>query len=133
MNAASLRLKLSAIATVAVLLAATPAFADDLKLSNKWRVEVSETARSDGSIVFRVTPKDGTPVDVTIAIKDGRGENNIASDIAKAFKATLDKDVFHAETDDGEDVLLKKRKGPDFELKFVESSVKATRINVEKE
>jgi hypothetical protein len=133
MNAASLRLKLSAIATVAVLLGATPTFADELKLSNKWRVEVSETARSDGSIVFRVTPKDGTPVDVTIAIKDGRGENNIASDIAKAFKATLDKDVFHAETDDGEDVLLKKRKGPDFELKFVESSVKATRINVEKE
>jgi hypothetical protein len=133
MNAASLRLKLSAIATVAVLLGATPTFADELKLSNKWRVEVSETARSDGSIVFRVTPKDGTPVDVTVAIKDGRGENNIASDIAKAFKATLDKDVFHAETDDGEDVLLKKRKGPDFELTFVESSVKATRINVEKE
>jgi hypothetical protein len=133
MNAASLRLKLSAVASVAVLFAAAPTFADDLKLSNKWRVEVSETARSDGSIVFRVTPKDGTPVDVTIAIKDGRGENNIASDIAKAFKATLDKDVFHAETDDGEDVLLKKRKGPDFELKFVESSVKATRINVQKE
>ncbi|MCM2311196.1 MAG: hypothetical protein NDI84_07290 [Steroidobacteraceae bacterium] len=133
MNAASLRLKLSAIATIVVLLGATPTFADELKLSNKWRVEVSETARSDGSIVFRVTPKDGTPVDVTVAIKDGRGENNIASDIAKAFKATLDKDVFHAETDDGEDVLLKKRKGPDFELKFVESSVKATRINVEKE
>jgi hypothetical protein len=128
-----MRLKLPVLAVMAALLGAAPTFADELKLSNKWRVEVSETARSDGSIVFRVTPKDGTPVDVTVGIKDGRGENNIADDIRDAFRATLDKDVYHSETDDGEDVLLKKRKGPDFELKFVESSVKATRINVEKE
>jgi len=127
-----IRMLMPALAAVA-LLAGPTVLAEDLKLSNKWRVEVSETARSDGTIVFRVTPKDGQPVDVTIAIKDGRGENNIASDIAKTFKATLDKDTFHAETDDGEDVLLRKRKGPDFELKLVESSVKATRINVEKE
>jgi hypothetical protein len=116
-----------------VLLTSGVALADDLKLSNKWRVEVSETARSDGTIVFRVTPKDGTPTDVTVAIKDGRGENNIADDIRDAFRATLDKNEFHSETDDGEDVLLKKRKGPTFELKLVESTVKATRLNVEKE
>ena len=128
----SIRTLLPAIAAVATFVAA-PAFAEDLKLSNKWRVEVSETARSDGTIVFRVTPKDGTPTDVTVAIKDGRGENNIAGDIRDAFRATLDKEEFHSETDDGEDVLLKKRKGPSFELKFVESTVKATRINVEKE
>jgi hypothetical protein len=128
----SIRTLLPAIAAVATFVAA-PAFAEDLKLSNKWRVEVSETARSDGTIVFRVTPKDGTPTDVTVAIKDGRGENNIAGDIRDAFRATLDKKAFHSETDDGEDVLLKKRKGPDFELKLVESTVKATRINVGKE
>jgi hypothetical protein len=122
-----------AFVVVVAAFVATPAFAEDLKLSNKWRVEVSETARSDGTIVFRVTPKDGTPTDVTVAIKDGRGENNIADDIRDAFRATLDKGTFHSETDDGEDVLLKKRKGPDFELKLVESTVKATRINVEKE
>jgi hypothetical protein len=116
-----------------VLLSSGVTLAEDLTLSNKWRVEVSETARSDGNIVFRVTPKDGTPTDVTVAIKDGRGENNIASDIRDAFRATLDKNEFHSETDDGEDVLLKKRKGPNFELKLVESTVKATRINVGKE
>jgi hypothetical protein len=128
----SIRTLLPAIAAVATFVAA-PSLAEDLKLSNKWRVEVSETARSDGNIVFRVTPKDGTPTDVTVAIKDGRGENNIADDIRDAFRATLDKKEFHSETDDGEDVLLKKRKGPNFELKLVESTVKATRINVEKE
>jgi len=106
---------------------------DELKLSNKWRVEVSDGANSDGTILFRVTPKDGQPVDVAVAIKDGRGENNVAADIRDAFRKTLDQKVFKSEVDDGEDVLLKKRKGPDFELRLVESTVKSVRINVEKE
>ena len=106
---------------------------DQPSYSNKWRIEVSEGAKSDGTMLFRVTPKDGTPIEVTVSIKDGRGENNIAKDIRDAFKATLDKKAFHTETDDGEDVLLKKRKGPDFALVLVESTVEATRLNIEKE
>lgn len=128
----SVRMLLPAIAAVATLVAG-PAWADDLKLSNKWRVEVSEGAKSDGTILFRVTPKDGQPVDVPVAIKDGTGENHVARTIRDAFRATLDQDAFHSETDDGEDVLLKKRKGPNFELKLIESDVKAVRIHVEKE
>ena len=128
----SIRTLLPTIAAVAAFVA-VPALAEDLKLSNKWRVQVSEGAKSDGTILFRVTAKDGQPVDVTVAIKDGTSENNVARNIRDAFRATLDKGTFHSETDDGEDVLLKKRKGPDFELKLVESTVKATRINVGKE
>jgi len=37
------------------------------------------------------------------------------------------------ERDDGEDVLVKKRKGPNFEVKFVESTLKGTRIKIHKE
>ena len=128
----TIRTLLPAIAVIATFVAA-PAVAEDLKLSNKWRVQVSEGAKSDGTILFRVTPKDGTAVDVPVAIKDGTGENHVARTIRDAFRATLDKDEFHSETDDGEDVLLKKRKGPNFELKFVESDVKAVRIRVKKE
>ena len=128
----SIRTLLPAIAAVATFIA-TPAHAEDLKLSNKWRVEVSEGAKSDGTILFRVTAKDGQPVDVPVAIKDGTSENSVARTIRDAFRATLNKEEFHSETDDGEDVLLKKRKGPNFELKFVESDVKAVRIRVEKE
>ena len=118
----------------ALVLAGSSAAADDKpSLSNKWRVEVSESAKSDGTILFRVTPKDGTPVEVTVSIKDGRGENNIAKDIRDAFKAALDPKSFHTETDDGEDVLLKKKKGPDFALVLVESTVEAVRLNIEKE
>jgi hypothetical protein len=132
MSRISLRTLLPAVAA-ATLLAGGSVAADDLKLSNKWRVEVSEGANTSGTILFRVTPKDGTPVDVTVAIKDGSSENDVAKDIRDAFAATLDKDTYHSERDDGEDVLLKKSKGPAFELRFVESSVKGTRINVEKE
>jgi len=109
------------------------AAADGLSLSNKWRIEVSEGANNDGTILFRVTPKEGTPVDVTVQIKDGRSENGVAVDIRETLKKSLDSKVYHVERDDGEDVLVKKRKGPDFELKLVESTLKGTRINVEKE
>ena len=132
MNKLSIRTLLPVLAAAAAFVAA-PAFAEELKLSNKWRVEVSEGAKSDGTILFRVTPKDGSPVDVPVAIKDGTSENHVARTIRDAFRATLDKKAFHSETDDGEDVLLKKRKGPDFELRLVESTVKATRIRIEKE
>jgi hypothetical protein len=121
-------------AAALVLACGAAAAADDQPAySNKWRIEVSESAKSDGTMLFRVTPKQGTPVEVTVSIKDGRGENNIAKDIRDAFKAALDAKSFHTETDDGEDVLLKKKKGPDFALVLVESTVEAVRLNIEKE
>jgi hypothetical protein len=125
---------LSGYAAALVLACGAAAAADDQPAySNKWRIEVSESAKSDGTMLFRVTPKQGTPVEVTVSIKDGRGENNIAKDIRDAFKAALDAKSFHTETDDGEDVLLKKKKGPDFALVLVESTVEAVRLNIEKE
>jgi len=104
-----------------------------LKLSNKWRLEVSEGANNDGTLLFRVTPDQGTPQDVLVTLKKGRGENGVARDIKDTFKAQLDGKVYKVETDDGEDVLVKKRKGPNFEIKLVESTVKGTRVNIEKE
>jgi len=119
--------------TAVVLASGTAAADDQPSYSNKWRVEVSESAKSDGTMLFRVTPKEGTPIEVTVSIKDGRGENNIAKDIRDGFKAALDPKIFHTETDDGEDVLLKKKKGPDFALVLVESTVESVRLNIEKE
>jgi hypothetical protein len=104
-----------------------------LSLSNKWRLECSGGADSDGNVVLRVTPKGGTPVDATVAIVKGRSENMVAQDIRNALKTTLDQKVFKVEVDDGEDVLVKRRKGPDFELKLVESTVQGMRFSVEKE
>jgi hypothetical protein len=108
--------------------------AQELNLSNKWRIAFDSTAKSDGKIVFQLTPKGGQPQVVTVPIASGRTENSVAQDVKNGFKAALDKKGFHVEVDDGEDVLVKRRgKTPDFELKLVESTVTNVRINIRKE
>jgi len=109
------------------------AVAPDLKYSNKWRIEVKEGANNDGVARFRVTPKGETAVEVTVNIKDGRSENGVARDVKDAFKAALDTKRFHVEGDDGEDVLVKKKGGPDFALELLESTLKGTHFDLERE
>jgi hypothetical protein len=125
-----------AMAQDAVPAAATDtaqAAAPSLKYSNKWRIEVKEGSNNDGVLRFRVTPEAGTPVDVAVELKKGRSENGVARDVRDAFRAALDKKIFKVEGDDFEDVLVKKRKGPDFSIELVESTVKGTRIDLERE
>ena len=121
-------------ATEATEATATPATpAAPLKLSNKWRIKVREGANNTGTLQFRVTPDKGTATDIVDNIEKGRSENGGATDIKNTFKQALDPKVYHVETDDGEDVLVKKRKGPDYEVKLVESTLKGTRIYLDKE
>jgi hypothetical protein len=125
-----------AMAQDAVPAAATDtaqAAAPNLKYSNKWRIEVKEGANNDGVARFRVTPKGGTPVDVTVNIKDGRSENGVAADVKNAFKAALDKKLYKVEGDDFEDVLVKKKSGPEFSIELVESTLKGTHFDLERE
>ena len=105
----------------------------DLKYSNKWRIEVKEGANNDGVARFRVTPQGEAPVEVNVAIKDGRSENGVASDVKNAFKAALDKKRFKVEGDDFEDVLVKKKSGPDFSIQLIESTLKGTHFDIERE
>ena len=118
-------------ATEAIATPATPAA--PLKLSNKWRIKVREGANNTGTLLFRVTPDKGTATDIVVNIEKGRSENGVAADVKNALKKALDANVYHVETNDGEDVLVKKRKGPDYEVKLVESTLKGTRIDVERE
>ena len=112
---------------------AAKADAPKLKYSNKWRIEVKEGANNDGVARFRVTPKDEAAIEVTVNIKDGRSENGVARDVKNAFKAALDPKRFHVEGDDGEDVLVKKKGGPDFALELLESTLKGTHFDLERE
>ena len=97
------------------------------------RLQVSEGANNDGVMHFRLTPKDQAPIDVRVQLKDGRGEDGCSRDIREAFKAALDKKIYKIELDDGEDVLVKRRSGPPFAIELVESTVKGTRINFDRE
>jgi len=102
--------------------------------SNKWRMEVSGSSKSAGSVVLRLTPKGGASITAEVAIADKKGENDVAKALVKGLQAQLDKKAFHVERDDGEDVLVKKKgRTPDFALELVSSSVAHTRIHIEKE
>ena len=112
---------------------AASAAAPNLKYSNKWRIEVKEGANNDGVARFRVTPKGEAPTEVTVKVKDGRSENGVAADVKNAFRAALDKKRFSVEGDDFEDVLVKAKKGPDFSIELVESTLKGTHFNLDRE
>jgi major membrane immunogen (membrane-anchored lipoprotein) len=108
--------------------------AADHRYSNKWRIEVSEGANSDGEFVFHVTPRDGETQVVTIEIDDGESENHVARTIKNGFEDQLDTGDYDIEMDDGEDVLIKKDTfQPDFALEIISSTVKSVRLKVERE
>ncbi len=113
--------------------ATSTAAAPELSYSNKWRLEVSEGANNDGVMRFRVTPQGGTAIDIPVTLKNGRGEDGCARDIRDAFKLALDKNSYKIEIDDGEDVLVKVRKGANVAVELVESTVKGTRVNLNRE
>jgi len=103
-------------------------------LSNKWRLQFSGGADSDGVIVIRLTPKEMEPVTAEISIEKGTGENAVAKAVVKGLKAQISTDDFHVERDDGEDVLIKKRMGAErFGVEIVSNTVKGVRINPDKE
>jgi hypothetical protein len=107
---------------------------DRSEYSNKWRIECSGGADSDGQVVLHVTPEAGALRIVTVPVTRGTGENAVARTIRDAMRAQLGKDAFHIENDDGEDVLVKRRgKTPDFALQVAENTVKGLRLNVDKE
>ena len=110
-------------------LSASPATAGS---SNKWRIEVREGANSDAEIVFPVTPEGGEAIEVRVAVEDGTRENKVARTISDAFESQLPKDDYHVEVDDGEDVLVKKKRGAEnFDLSLISSTVKSVRIDIE--
>jgi hypothetical protein len=113
--------------------APVPAATPDLKYSNKWRIEVDEGANNDGIARFRITPKGEAAIEVTVNIRDGRSENGVARDVKNTLKAALDPKRFHVEGDDGEDVLVKKKGGPDFSIELLESTLKGTHFDLERE
>lgn len=105
--------------------------ADKFKYSDKWRIKCDEGADNDGFARFRITPKGGAPIEVTVNIKKGTAENDVAKELRDVLKAVLDKKLYHVERDDWEDVLIKmKWNGTEFSVQLVESTLKGTHSKV---
>jgi len=101
--------------------------------SNKWRLQVSGGAESDGTVSFTLALDDGQRLPVTVDIKKGTGENNVAKRISEAVR-TQAAACCKSEVDDGEDVLVKKKRGqPDLDVVDIQVSVKGVRITKDRE
>ena len=84
--------------------------------SNKWRIVFDHSTDGAGEVVFRITPLDGTPIDVTTQLPKGTSENQVAQLVKKSLKAALGKG-YKVEVDDFEAVLIKKAgKTPKFDV-----------------
>lgn len=102
--------------------------------SNKWRLRFSGNAESDGVITLKLIPKEGEPFVADTQIKKGTSENMVAKAVVDSLKAQLPKKVYHVERDDGEDVLVKKKRGAnDFGIEIAALTVKNVRISPKKE
>lgn len=123
-----------AAALLSSFMLAAISFADTTPTSNKWRIELSGQALSTGDLIFRVTPRQGDTTDITVQVRSGRAENNVAKDVRDALASGLSPDRYTVEVDDGEDVLVKKKEGqPDFALELVESRVQNVTVKVQGE
>jgi hypothetical protein len=119
---------LAVVALAGIACVAAPAYA---KPSGNWRISFNHQADNDGTIVFRIAPVEGTPIDVEVKIPARTTENNVADLVSAAMKATLGSDDYRVGVDDGEDVVVKKRgKTKKFELTMVSTSLTGLDIKV---
>mgnify|MGYP001027139832 FL=1 len=101
--------------------------------SNKWRLQVSGGAESDGTITMTLALDDGQKLPVNVAIKRGTGENAVAKQIRDALRAQASA-CCKFEVDDGEDVLVKKKRGqPDLDIVDIQVNVQGVRISKDRE
>ena len=112
--------------------AATPA--PKLSYTDDYRISVDDDANSDGEIVFRMTWKDGGSKDVTVPIKKGTNENEIARTIKAAFVEQIGTKKYNIEMEDGENVIIERSGGKgDTSLVLVSNSVKNVDVKVHRD
>lgn len=101
--------------------------------SNKWRIQASGDSRGGGEVELSFTQRGGPATTLTVAIPARTGENQAARLIRDAIRGQFGA-VYHAEVDDGEDVLVKAAGGtPDFDLVIVRNTATGLRLNLDRE
>jgi hypothetical protein len=120
-------------AAVTVLALAASSLLQAVPLENKWRLQFSGNARSDGTLVLAITPSHGEAVTVPIQVAAGTRENRVAKRVVDVLREAIGAD-YKVERDDGEDVLVKRRLGRDrFNVTVVSNSIRGVRLNLDQE
>ena len=105
--------------------------AKKLSYTDDYRINVNHDADSDGEIVFQVvTKKDPTTKDITVQIKKGTSENNVAEVIKKAFVEQLGTKGYSIEMEGGENVIIEGSGGKQYSLVLVSTTVKGVKVSV---
>lgn len=116
------------ITTVASLLAAT-AFAAP-PLAGSWNITPSGSAASSGELLFRVTPGNGEPLEVTVPVHSGTEDVAVARNIRQALSTQLPR-TYKIELGEGANVLVSDPRGkPSFSIELVTSDVQSLRVAV---
>ncbi len=119
-----------ALAVVLLLANALPASA----LSNKWRIEFDGKAKVEGEVELAFQQKDMPATHVVVAIPAHTHENHAAHLVRDAIRKQFGRKTFHAEVDDGEDVLVKKRGStPRFDIVVIRNTAKGLHIDLDRE
>jgi len=128
MRLVSSRTVLAVAALTGISFLAMPAYA---KPSGNWRISFNHQTDNDGTVVFRIAPVGGTPIDIEVKVPARTTENAVADLVSDSIKATLGSEGYRVGVDDGEDVVVKKRgKTPKFELTMVSTSLTGLEILV---
>jgi hypothetical protein len=127
----SIGTRLTAIAAIICLgMFAAIAQADP---ASKWRVEFDSHADNDGTLTLRIAPEGGAPVDVETKITAKSGADKVANTMRDSLRVSLGKG-YHVETDDGEDVVIKREgKTPKFEVTLASSTLTGLDVKIKKE
>jgi hypothetical protein len=121
----------SLAALLAAALLAIPAGAET---SNKWRLEFSGNAESDGRIELSILEVGAVVATVAVPVVKGTGENDVSRRVRDELQLQLPKGRYSVEGDDGEDVLIKKNGDvADFEVRIAGNSVQGVSIDADRE
>lgn len=116
------------IGTVASLLAAVAIAAPPL--AGSWNITPSGSAASSGELLFRVTPAKGEPSDITVSVRSGADDVDVARSIRQTMSAQLPR-IYRIELGEGANVLVSDPKGkPTFSIELLDSDVDSLRVSV---
>jgi len=102
--------------------------------SNKWRIEVDESAASAGVVELSYAPVGAPASAVAVTIPAGTNEDAAALLIRGAIDEQFGAGVYATEIDDGEDVLIKTHGStPNFDLVLVRNTATGLELDLERE
>nr|HPK65894.1 hypothetical protein [Thermoanaerobaculia bacterium] len=97
----------------------------------RWRVQLGDEAKSDGTLIFNVEREGGSVLQVYVSVTKATPLNEIAAAIGAGFSEQLPADEFEAVVDERGFVQLRKKgNAPDFDLELLRSTVTGLKVRL---